>query len=1111
MGHNKYAITMNLDLAQASRQPLPAWLSHLGGALMAVITVTVSAVAASDPAHSGLRARPTFLSTLPGTEQQSFGQALDAARHSVEPLTPDEAALPANEGVRFFAFNPGQRLTARFLDGGVKLGSGRGGEWSASLRFTGFGSRASDTSAPVIGGPGGNRVDYFHTGGVTEWYVNRPDGIEHGFTVEERPTAASTGEMRLDVSMNGLVARVAESPDDSGGALEFIDPATGLGRLRYDGLKVWDARDRPLAARLEALATGFSIVVAVDDAEFPLTVDPLITSVESKLGPPVDGDGASKQDFGQAVALSGDTALIGAPGEYTGTQITGAAYVFVRIGTTWTRQAKLRLGDLEPGPSFGRQVALSGDTALVTRGNAIYVFVRESGQWTRQALLENPGLGLGEGLSAPRVGSIAVSGDTAMISVPAATTPAGDRAGTVAVFARRGGAWAIEPDLEPEDAASGSFFGSSVALSGDDAVVGAVRSGAAYVFVRNGGGWSQQAKLTPTDPAAAPDFGVSVAISGNAALVGAYSGSPSGPGSAYVFARSGSEWSQQARFTAVVPVEYDYFGASVSLSGTTAVVGTRSENTYVFVRSGASWIPQMILRTPPSVFTPSVAIDAGTALVGASEANTEAAEQAGAAFVFSRVGVMWSEQAILTAGDPAAGAEFGFSLALEGTTALVGAPGDASPIGARSGSAYVLVRDTGSWSVQAKLRSLHSPQLLAYQGREEFGSAVALSGDTALVGAPRETTGISPLTSGSASVFVRRGTTWSHEAKLLPEDRYEGDDFGTALALSGDTALVGAPRKFTYAPPGVDWLHGNAYVFVRSGAAWVQQGRLEPPAGKPDPPGAFAFNLFGSAVALSGNTALVNAEGMWLWADEWWGAAFVFVRTGNVWTPQGELVPRDGQTDTFGWSLALQGDRALVGSPSAGDRIGSVHAFERLGTTWQEQTGPRASGLEPGDGFGWHVAMSGNLALVGCGGPAYLFKREAGGWDQGSELLPPADTEPGDWFGNSLAISGDTILVGAWKDNAFDDASDTLRSGQGSVVVYRVFAKASSILAIDHTGGEIIFHCTGEAGATYFLERSSTLSNWSPIHTATAGADGTFTASDHAPPGSSAFYRLNRH
>jgi hypothetical protein len=1109
-------LTMNLVVAHSSRHSCPAWLSRLGGSLIAVVTATVPAAGAPNASRPGLSEPPAPLSALPAAEQQSFGQALDAARHSIEALTPAETALPVNEGVRIFAFNPGQRLTARFFDGGVRIGSGRGGEWTATLRFAVSGKSPDGDSAPVIRGPGANRVDYFHSRGVTEWYVNRAAGIEHGFTVDTRPKAAEdSGDLRLEVVLDGLMARVAESSNGSGGALEFNDPVTGRGVLRYDGLNVWDAQGRSVAARLEVLATGFAIVVADGGAEYPLTVDPLITSIEAKLGPQLDGDGRSVQHFGQTVALSGDTALIGAPGDYTGTQVTGAAYVFVRNGTAWTRQSKLKSGEAEPGPWFGSTVALSGDTALVTRGDAAYVFVRESGQWTRQAKLENPGLGLVDGQYAHRLDSIAISGDTATLCFPAATTPAGDRAGTVTVFSRRGEEWAIDTNLTPDDAAPDRLFGTSVALAGDDAIVGASRSTATYVFVRNGGSWSQQAKLTPTDPAAAPDFGVSVAIDGDTALIGAYSESPAGPGSAYVFARSGSEWNQQARLTAPVPVEYDSFGRAVSLSGTTALVGTLSENAYVYVRSGASWIPQVILRTPPSVRTPSVAIDGGTALVGASEANTEAAEQAGAAFVFERAGAAWSEQAILTAGDPAAGVEFGFSLALEGTTALVGAPGDATPVGPRSGSAYVLVREAGSWAFQAGLRSQHTPQLLAYQGREEFGTAVALSGDTALIGAPKETTGYAPWTSGAATVFVRSGTTWSHEAKLLPEDRHEGDDFGTAVALSGDTALVGAPRKFAYATPSMQFPYhtGNAYTFVRSGGAWDQQGRLDPPGATPDP-WLWAVNEFGRAVALSGDTALVGGGfGYSLSTNEGEGAASVFVRTGNLWMSQAELVPRDGPTDTFGWSLALQGNLALVGTPGADDRPGAVHVFERLGATWQEQAGPQVSNPEPGDGFGRTVAMSGNLALVGTGlGPNYLFRRDGGPWDPMGELLrPAADLEDSNSsFGESMAISGDTILVGDWRDSTFDVFTGTTRYGHGSVYVYRVLAQGASVLTIDHTGSEVIFQCTGEAGATYLLERSSTLSDWAPIGAVTSPAGGAFTVSDEDPPLPGAFYRLHR-
>ncbi len=252
-------------------------------------------------------------------------------------------------------------------------------------------------------------------------------------------------------------------------------------------------------------------------------------------------------------------------------------------------------------------------------------------------------------------------------------------------------------------------------------------SGSAYVFVRSGTTWSQQAKLTAFDAAAIDQFGYSVAISGDTAIVGAYGDDDAGSasGSAYVFVRSGTTWSQQAKLTALDAAASDQFGYSVAISGDTAIVGAYLDD------------------------------DAGSA--------------SGSAYVFVRSGTTWSQQAKLTASDGAASDLFGYSVAISGDTAIVGAYGD-DDAGSDSGSAYVFVRSGTTWSQQAKLTALDAAAV------DCFGYSVAISGDTAIVGAYLDDDAGSA--SGSAYVFVRSGTTWSQQAKLTASDGAASDQFG---------------------------------------------------------------------------------------------------------------------------------------------------------------------------------------------------------------------------------------------------------------------------------------------------------------------------------------------
>jgi len=348
----------------------------------------------------------------------------------------------------------------------------------------------------------------------------------------------------------------------------------------------------------------------------------------------------------------------------------------------------------------------------------------------------------------------------------------------------------------------------------------AIFAGAAYVFVRSGTAWSQQAYLKASNTGADDRFGYSVAVSGDTVVVGAprecssTTGINSTPnedaifaGAAYVFVRSGTAWSQQAYLKASNTDWYDEFGGSVAVSGDTVVVGAWQED---------------------------------SSTTGINSTPNDDAQVAGAAYVFVRSGTAWSQQAYLKASNTGEFDEFGRSVAVSGDTVVVGARfEDSSTTGInstpnedawRAGAAYVFVRSGTAWSEQAYLKASNTGEL------DYFGSSVAVSGDTVVVGAPWEassTTGINSTPNedapraGAAYVFVRSGTAWSQQAYLKASNTGAGDQFGYSVAVSGDTVVVGA-----------------AYVFVRSGTAWSQQAYL---------------NFGGSSVAVSGDTVVVGA------------------------------------------------------------------------------------------------------------------------------------------------------------------------------------------------------------------------------------------------------------
>jgi uncharacterized repeat protein (TIGR01451 family) len=335
--------------------------------------------------------------------------------------------------------------------------------------------------------------------------------------------------------------------------------------------------------------------------------------------------------------------------------------------------------------------------------------------------------------------SVSIDGDTAVVGADAVDEGANDNQGAAYVFVRQGGAWVQQARLVADDGAPFNQFGISVALSGDTALVGSAAN-AAYVFERNAGAWTQAAKLTASDGAADDVFGIAVALDGDTALVGAREANVDGrnnQGAAYVFMRSGESWSEQAKLTASNGLAFDLFGDAVALSGDVAAVG------------------------------------AAFADPGGNDAQ-------GAAYVYARSGSTWTEQAVLGASDAAAGARFGSSVAASGDTVVVGANYADIGTNASQGAAYVYQRSGTNWTEQAKLVAAGG------SAHAEFGNSVALDGDVAVIGAWFD------ANVGAAHVFRRSGTAWSETATLASANAADNDQFGNSVSVSGDTALVGA-------------------------------------------------------------------------------------------------------------------------------------------------------------------------------------------------------------------------------------------------------------------------------------------------------------------------------
>jgi hypothetical protein len=367
-------------------------------------------------------------------------------------------------------------------------------------------------------------------------------------------------------------------------------------------------------------------------------------------------DPEAQQQFGHSIAIGDNYAMVGVPRSGVG----GAVYVYRRVGDTWVEQQKIVASDAQASDRFGQAVCLSGNLALIGADGS---------------------------------------------------SDAGISSGAAYVFRREGSLWVEEAKLTASDAQAAAYFGWSVGLSGDYALVGAYAddghgsdAGAVYVFVEDNGAWNETQKLVPDDIEPVDLFGWSLATSGDDyAVVGAVTedaGGSADAGSAYVFFNNGGTWIQQAKLVAADADPGDMFGFSVSLSGDSVVIGALGDDcggtdagaAYTFFHDAGVWAQEAKLSgdllASFDAFGASVSLDGAHAIVGAWKDDDDGSNS-GSAFLFRRDGEDWRLKAKLTAPDAASSDRFGDAVAISGNEVFVGAQGD-DDAGDSSGAVYIL-------------------------------------------------------------------------------------------------------------------------------------------------------------------------------------------------------------------------------------------------------------------------------------------------------------------------------------------------------------------------------------------------------------------------------------
>ena len=378
----------------------------------------------------------------------------------------------------------------------------------------------------------------------------------------------------------------------------------------------------------------------------------------------------------------------------------------------------------------------------------------------------------------------------------------------------------------------------------------------------------------------------------------------------------------------------------------------------------------------------ALSADGTTALIGARFDDNPNGESAGSAYVFNKDGGTWTQQTKLTSDDGGSHDSFGISVSLsgDGTTALIGAPGEEGPDGDNTGAVYVFTEDNETWTQQSKLTPEDG------KSYDIFGNPVTLSVDStiALIGAHRDDTP-NGRNAGSVYVFTEDSGTWTQQSKLSPDDGDSRDRFGGSISLSDDgaTALIGAMDDED--PNGNS--AGSAYIFSKDGGTWTQQSKLIPDDG--DSRDHFGY----SSLSADGSTAIIGAIRDSNQNGKHSGSAYVFTKESRSWTQQAKLIPDDGDSgDHFGFSsLSADGSTAIIGATGDSNQneypSGSAYVFTKGGGTWTQQA-KLIPNNESGK-FGYPISLSDDDTTVLIGdtrdnyqkrnnpGAAYVFKNNS--------------------------------------------------------------------------------------------------------------------------------------
>ncbi|MFK8012115.1 MAG: Ig-like domain-containing protein [Marinicellaceae bacterium] len=547
--------------------------------------------------------------------------------------------------------------------------------------------------------------------------------------------------------------------------------------------------------------------------------------------------------FGKSVAIDGDRAIVGVQdGLNLSNFSTGYVVSYLRTAGQWN-QDSIIYGAESVGAKFGRSVSISGNHFIVTEqgANKAYIYDRFIGVWRKLKTISL--------LSSSEL-TVKIFANRAIIGSGSTSNSGLNQSGSIEVYDFDGLAtWSLSDTLTANDLQSNAFVGGRVDFI-NDKIIGSSNINAAYTFSKLTN-WSQSAKLTVDDSTSNDKFGHSVSLFGSYALVGAYGNDDFGSdsGAVYAFKFINSQWVNTGKLVPNDGQSGDRYGYSVSLYNNFALVGAYN--------------------------------------------NDDMGQNAGAAYVFYRTSSgNWYQATKLYANDGAEFDNFGRSVSLDSTTAVIGAEFADLPGKNSAGAAYVFdLNSITSWPQSSKLTADDSAAFF------NFGSAVSINLDRILIGSRRDSTNGGDA--GSAYIFDRNNlnNTWTQSLKLTASDGGTNDSFGISVDLDSDQLIVGAQDD------GV----GSAYVFEKTTNSWSEKVKLNPQSSNSN-------DNFGASVAINNSDIFVGSY-LRDFNGTTSGSVYQYTKTDDLWWQIDEFIASDtGASDNFGRSVSLSEDQVLIGA-----------------------------------------------------------------------------------------------------------------------------------------------------------------------------------------------------